>query len=768
MTSRPLRPAHPNPRARGGAWLVALWATTLVAGCGSGESRSSVAAGATDARVADAAPGQEAGGTDARSPADAESETADVRGGAEPDATAPPPPDVGPDAAIAPTPDVAADALVPTGPDLAQDAAPPPIPDLGPDAAADMGPPPPPAPTPVRVLGFPGGGVQLLLELPAEAPDAAAWSEIALERANLPPAPGVMRPVQAASGLTVIVLVPAADPGENLMRRLLADTLITALPPGERVAVLAIGDAPRVLAELTLDRAHAQSQLAHFRAEPDRSAVPHMEALREAVADLESRYTTPARALIVLGEAIAETPPGVARPVQTLSRAAVVDFEDDAAALVAELQTRRAALVRIGACPALAEGEAFGLRAGPTYQVVEAPEPMAEQAFAPCDPAAAAADDYPYPKEIAFTFTPEERVVYDERYAAASVEDFTTAVALGDATPAPAVAHFHGLGTLACERKSITVELDGGRRRIAPDLASDRFILISMCQDLKYFGQVFGNRVLAGLGLFAPPFRYVRVRIDGVNQGLYMLVYQAERAFRDSSLGLTSVIRRGYDIDAWPAEVKHPSDPELAEAARLRFEAIGDGALGESPDRLVAFLEEHLQLDAYLRWLAVNSLLENGDFIDEAFFAGSAEGSGERFRVSAWDNDDLWSACHAEGLRAIVDRCGLTYCTEAEVDQALLRSEDVYRRYRRALEEVLATLTPEHLTGVMEGVQTELFGVLDTDETAAAGLEMVRDNPALATVDAQRLDITLTMMRMLEVTENRRAVLRRNLDACVD
>jgi hypothetical protein len=767
MTSPTLRPAPMNPRPRGGAWLAGLMATALAAACGSDASSSGAGAGTggADARIVDAANGSGADAQDAAPPpADARAPAADMRAETEPDAT--PAPDLGPGDATAPTPDAGADAAAPLVPDASMDAAAPPEPDLGPDAAPP--PPPPPPPTPVRVLGWPGGGLQMLLELPAEAADVGAWPAVEIARANLPPVPAEMRPALVPTGLTVIVLVPAADPGENLMRRLLADTLITALPPGERVAIMAIGDAPHVLAELTLDRAHAQSQLAHFRAEPDRAAAPHMDALRAAVADLESRFTTPARTLVVLGEAVAETPPGVARPVQTLSRAVVVDFEDDAAALVAELQTRRAALVRVGACPAMPEGEAFGLRAGPTYQVLEAPETLAEQALAPCDAAAAAVDDYPYPKEIAFTFTPEERIVYDERYAAASIEDFATAVALGDATPAPAVAHFHGLGTLGCERKSITVELDGGRRRIAPDLASDRFILISMCQDLKYFGQVFGNRVLAGLGLFAPPFRYVRVRIDGVNQGLYMLVYQTERAFRDASLGLTSVVRRGYDIDAWPAEVKHPSDPELAEATRLRFEAIGDGALGESPDRLVAFLEEHLQFDAYLRWLAVNSLLENGDFIDEAFFAGSDEGSGERFRVSAWDTDDLWSACHADGARAIVDRCGLTYCTEAEVDQALLRSEDVYRRYRRALEDVLATLTPEHLTGIMEAVQTELFGVLDTDETAAAGLEMVRDNPALATLDAQRLDITLTMMRMLEVTETRRAVLRANLDACAE
>jgi hypothetical protein len=765
MTTRTPPPARWNSKTPGA--VVARWALLALAsstGCGSDGAGAAAVDGpdAAASRPADAAGSVDAAAPvpDAPAPrsdaAPAPDALADL--GVEPDAASPP--DAPVDAAPLP-------ADGPPAPDAAlPDAAPPD--GAPPDAAPPPPPPPPPPPAIVRTVAWPGGGVQMLLELPAEAPDAAAWAEVTFERANQAPVPAVLRPAGITEGITVILLVPSADPGEHLMRRVLADALIDALPPGERVAVMAAGEAPVLLAELTTDRAHARSQLAAFRSEADRSAAPLMDDLREAVADLESRFTTPGRTIIVLGEDVAETPPGLERPVQTLSRAAVLDLEGDAAAIVAELRTRRAALVRVGACPALPEGEVFGLRAAGTYQVVRAPEPMAELALAACDPAAAAADAYPYPDEVAFTFTPDERVIYDERYAAASIEDFTTAVALGDAMPVPAVAHFHGLGTLSCERKSITVELDGGRRRIAPDLASDRFILISMCQDLKYFGQVFGNRVLASLGLFAPPFRYVRVRIDGVNRGVYMLVYQTERAFRDTSLGLTSVVRRGYDIDAWPAEVKHPSDPVEAEAARLRFEAIGDGALTESPDRLAAFLDAHVQFDAYLRLLAVFSLLENGDYIDEAFFASSLEGSGERFRVSAWDTDDLWSACHAEGARAIVDRCGLTYCTEAEVDQSLLRSEDVYRRYRGALADVLAMLPPERLIDVMRGVQTELFSVLNTDETAAAHVEMIAENAAFARLDPQQLDIALTMLRVLELTENRRAVLQGNLDACPD
>jgi hypothetical protein len=733
--------------------LAALHLLLALACGGEGGGRSAQIVD-PDAQVVDARPVAPDAATDAR---------------ALPDVREAPPPDAAPSPPDARSPDVAPpvpDALEPDALALPADAAPPP-PDLAPDAAPDMAPdaaPPPTVPPSVmRVLAFPGGGVQIYAELPG----GQAAPEIWLQSPREPRVETVVASAGLTTGYTAILLVPAEDPAEHLVRRVLADVLIDALPPGERVAVLMAGaDAPVLLAEASLDRAHAHTQLADFRAEAGRTAAPLLDAVRERMDDLESRYTTPGRTLIVVGEAVAEPPPGTPRTVQTLSIGAVGDFEADAAALVAELQARRAAIVRIGACPGLAEDEIMALHAAETLQVLDAPEPMDHLAAVPCDARAAADDTYPFPTEISLTFTPDERVVYDAAYAAASIEPFPTSVTLGVGAPIPAVGHFHGMGTLGCERKSITVELSGPRRRLAPDLAADRFILISMCQDLRYFGQAFGNRLLAEMGLFPSPFKYVRVRLDGVNLGVYLLVYQAERAFRDTSLGLSTVVRRGYDIDAWPAEVKYPSDPIEAEAARLRFEEIGDLTLSQAPESLEDLLDARLEFDGYLRLLAAFSLLENGDFIDEAFFAGSLEADGERFRIMAWDTDDLWSACHADGTRAILDTCGVTYCTEAEVDQSLLRSVEVYQRYLGVLTQLLDALSAERLAAQMAEVQAELFAVLSDDETAAANTEMVYENPALATLEAARLDISANMEAVLIRTEQRRATLLAALAVC--
>lgn len=625
------------------------------------------------------------------------------------------------------------------------------------DPGADAAPLSPLA-TVVRVLPWPGGGVQVAVEL---SPDLTDLPEASIETQSGELVPAEVAETQLGPGLTALVVVPAADADEHARRLAAAIDLLDALPEGERVAVLVARERPVLVAELSADRAHSRAQIAALPPHAG-SAASLMDDLRAEVADLESKYTSLGRTLVVVGEEVDETPAGIQRPVQTLSLVPGAD----PAALVSELLARRGAIVRIGACAGPSEEQPFTLRVGEAIARLAGPEPMAHLAAEPCDPGAAAADEFPFPEEIDLAFTAAQRAIFDERVASLSEEPFRTSVTLGVGGALPAEAHLRGAGSLNCQRKSFSVTLDGPRRRLMPDLASDRFFLISMCLDTRYFGQVFGDRLLAGLGLFPPRMRYVRLRIDGVNQGVYLMLHQPERAFRDTSLGIASVVRRRYDIDLEPAEVKFPSDPVLAEDARLRFEALGDLALAEPPATLEAALDDRLELDSYLRMLALYSLLENGDYIDEAYFASSLEVEGERYRVMGWDTDDLFSPCHGGGGRGIVDDCGVAYCAEAELDHALVRSPEVYGRFLDQLAAIITELSPQMLEATMDQVQADLWAAISDDETAAALIEMVSENPDAATVAGARADIAAAMAAVLDRIESRRAALEDSLATC--
>jgi hypothetical protein len=601
-----------------------------------------------------------------------------------------------------------------------------PPPDAAPDAA------PPPVVPVVRVLSWPGAGLQLAVEAPEEvvAESGGQPPEAWIEGPTGERIDAVAAPAGVSAGLTAVVVLPSADPTIHAARLAAADALLRALPPEERVALFAVRDHAELLAELALPHDHARERLAALAPGPAHSALVGLREVRELLVAAQSSYGALGRTAIVVGDTGADDPPEVLRVVAVLTMP--VDERPDAAAAatVAQLVARRARIFRIGACPGFIENAPFTLHLGRGYaRDLYAPAVMDHVAGEPCAAADAAADRYPYPAEIDLTFTPEERTIFDQVYAASNENmPFRTSVKLGTGGSIAATAHLRGSGTLFCQRKSLNVQLDGPRRRLMPGVAADRFFLISMCQDDYYFTQVFTDRLLTSLDLFSPHVRYVKLRIDGVNRGLYVLMDQPDNAIRDNALGIVSVIRRRYDIDNQPAEVKYPDDPMEAAATAARFETLGDRARYGPLENLDADLAARIDLDRYVRMLALYSLVQNGDYIDEPFFAGSLEAGAEYYHAKAWDTDDVFSLCHGGGGRAIMDRCGLSYCAEAELDYALLRSPATYERFLAALDDVLARITPAYMTATLDDVKAELWSVLDDDETATALVEIGSPN----------------------------------------
>ncbi|HVV83901.1 MAG TPA: CotH kinase family protein, partial [Kofleriaceae bacterium] len=602
--------------------------------------------------------------------------------------------------------------------------------DIPADAAIDAPPPPPPVVPVAHVHSWPGMGVQLVVEVPdrVTAEAQGGLPEAWLETDGGQRIDAQVAPAGVTTGSTAVLVLPSPDPTIHAARLAAADQLLQKLPAQERVALYAVeADHAVLLSDMQIPREHARARLAELEPSSSTNAVIALREVRGALDGLQSAFGDDGRAAIVVGEAAEDDPPEVRRTVQVLSMTGDGDPAAAAASTVAQLAARRAALVRIGACPTFAENEPFELHLGSGHaDDLFAPEVMDHVAGEPCDAAKAAADDYPYPSEIDLTFTPEQRAAYDQAFNSQNENvDWQGSIKLGVGTPIAFTGHLHGQGTLGCARKSYNVELDDGkRRRLMPGLAGDQILLVSMCEDDSYFGQVFADRLMARLDLFKPSLRFVKLTIDGVNRGVYLLMDQPEHSIRDNGLGIESVIRRRYDIDNQPAEVKYPTDPAIAATEASYFETLGDFAMTGPPDMLDGELGRRMDLDGYLRLLAIYSLLQNGDYIDEYWFFGSQEPGGEYYRMMGWDTDDTFSACHGGGGRGIVDRCMLTYCAEAELDHSLLRSPAIYNRFLLGMDRVLTEITPELMMATMAQVKSELWAVLDDDATAQALVEI--------------------------------------------
>ena len=159
---------------------------------------------------------------------------------------------------------------------------------------------------------------------------------------------------------------------------------------------------------------------------------------------------------------------------------------------------------------------------------------------------------------------------------------------------------------------------------------------------------------------------------------------------------------------------------DIADALTLsEYDRVARVALTCEPAACFDQLDRVLDVNQYLRWLALMTFVDSGDHVDEAWFYASDTAAPEslaavrlnhgatndgatndaphsvlpaswRFEMHAWDPDDSFQSCHHGGENAMPDPHGTLKCAEGDVDNVLLRAPDVYARYMDWLEWTLA------------------------------------------------------------------------------
>lgn len=366
---------------------------------------------------------------------------------------------------------------------------------------------------------------------------------------------------------------------------------------------------------------------------------------------------------------------------------------------------------------------------------VPLPTTPTEDQQLPCSQNSIASEERSYPDRLELLFTASQREAYESRVSALSTDDFDLSVRVGDNGVAIASAHLRGKGTLGCERKSYTLRFDGPGRQFFPESHTDEFYLLSMCADERYVEQYSANQLMAELGLFSLKFRYIELLLDSEQKGVYLMLEKArEEIVRDSSR-VRSVMRRRFDVPDDLFEVKYTEGDSSPEASYAR---VIEGA---------ARLEDHLDLEQYLRFLATMSAFKNGDYIDEIWIRGTETLNvnamvDSYFSMMAWDNDDLFSECHYSGQHAFVDPHELAYCAEADIDARLLSDPIMYERFVDILEKLLTDdLTPERFDQALQATSTAIMPFLDRPGLSAALVRLVDDNPAAVDPQEAKRDV---------------------------
>jgi hypothetical protein len=324
-------------------------------------------------------------------------------------------------------------------------------------------------------------------------------------------------------------------------------------------------------------------------------------------------------------------------------------------------------------------------------------------------------------------------------------DPFDVGITFNESQEAPlqATAHFRGQHALFCDRKSYTVNLPGKDTRfLGPDSGSDEFYLIAMCEDAGLFRAFLGDSLYRRYDLFPPRLRYVEVTFNGESNGVYLMMEKREEELQRDSARLRGILRRRYagiSSAKGAPEIEYTSSDDetlLAAYYELAADGIDDASLKE-------YLQERMDLDQYLRWIALNSVLLNADTPDECLFISteSIDPEGrptDHFRLMAWDPEDIQGACDAS--MPFKDENGLTFCQEAAMDRRVLANAEIFSDYVEILKSVIESLTPEVYQAVLDEAQNQLFALFDREGTARGqGIEGVLDAASAKAMISERM-----------------------------
>lgn len=295
-----------------------------------------------------------------------------------------------------------------------------------------------------------------------------------------------------------------------------------------------------------------------------------------------------------------------------------------------------------------------------------------------------------------------------------------------------------GQSALNFQRKSFSVNLSNGLVMSRKDNALSvfgKFKLISLVYDYTYIENRLSHLLLSELDLWPLCSFFTEVKINDHHQGLYLFVEDPE-SFLIQRKNADCVLRRYYRNEI--------SSFKLDEGKRLagsktyieKFQSIYTNDLANYQGNvLYDQLAKQMNIQNYMKKMAFDFIVRNGDFVDEIYFYAKEVNGSTYFDILPWDYDDLFSGSPHEIGRdwAVGTIFGVrTYSSALEVDQVLngrlifsveddldycIATDDyLYQQYLKEMKLVLSILTPNEIISIFDVLYDELLPFYQMDE----------------------------------------------------
>jgi spore coat protein H len=274
----------------------------------------------------------------------------------------------------------------------------------------------------------------------------------------------------------------------------------------------------------------------------------------------------------------------------------------------------------------------------------------------------------------------------------------------------PQEIHTRGKSTLNFKRKSLGFDLTSSAtfHHGIQTKKLKKFDLLSLSMDKYYIRNRLAFQMMEQLDLFHLFYTFSEFKINGISEGIYLVVERPQDwalYYKKSPL----VIRRGYNHSIDKIKLNKNADKKESKQYVDSFRQIYKTLPKYQGEELYQMLSERIDVENYMRWLAFNYFVHNGDYADEVYFY--VDPSISKFRIIPWDYDDIFAKAPHEGKDIAEKILGdkLIFSTEDALDLKIANDPYLYARYLDILEELMTALTPEVLKQTFEETHADLY-----------------------------------------------------------
>jgi len=286
-------------------------------------------------------------------------------------------------------------------------------------------------------------------------------------------------------------------------------------------------------------------------------------------------------------------------------------------------------------------------------------------------------------------------------------------------------------------RKNLSVKVDKDhasdqhKKMHIGHVESSKIILSAGPEDGLLLKNKISYALLKLVGISSLETEYAEVILNGKSQGLYMITDNpSDYMTKDKDADV--VFRRRYNDDIEIKDAKKEMSQTEIKSAQKQLMNLHRKLTSLKGEQFINEISKQMNLKNYMKWMALNYILKNGDFVDEVYFYGKKQADGTMyFDIAPWDLDDTFSKqMHLEQIPTFPNNAmgsesdkQLIYNYEGRIDLAIAKDPVLLEMYFNEMAEVVTQIDDIALEAIFADVRHDVSVYTQDQDIQKAGLQ---------------------------------------------